>query len=150
MSEVEVRRSGIMKQVDEGELSQVEAAEQLQLSYRQTKRLVGRYRQQGAAGLVHGNAGRRSNRAKPASFRKRVLKLVREQYQGPGEPFGPTLAAEHLELDHQLQMDAETLRRWMLVEGLWQRHRKRKRYRQRRPRRAHFGELLQMDGSFEH
>ena len=45
-------------------------------------------------------------------------------------------------------MDAETLRRWMLEEGLWSRRRKRKPYRQRRERRRHFGELVQMDGSF--
>ena len=43
---------------------------------------------------------------------------------------------------------AETLRRWMLEEGLWRRRRKRKPYRQRRERRRHFGELVQMDGSF--
>ncbi len=34
-----------------GELSQVEAAECLGLSYRQTKRLYGPYREQGAEGL---------------------------------------------------------------------------------------------------
>jgi hypothetical protein len=37
----------------------------------------------------------------------------------------------------------------MLAAGLWTRERKRKPYRQRRVRRAHFGELVQMDGSFE-
>ena len=77
------------------------------------------------------------------------MKLVRKHYQGPGEAFGPTLAAEHLREDHGIEVDAETLRRWMLSEGLWQRERKRKAYRQRRTRRAHFGELVQMDGSFE-
>jgi len=61
---------------------------------------------------------------------------------------GPTLAAEHLEHDYGLKVDAETLRRWMLTEGLWKRERKRKPYRQRRQRRPHFGELVQMDGSF--
>jgi hypothetical protein len=54
-----------------------------------------------------------------------------------------------LQEDHGLRVDAETLRRWMLAEGLWTRERKRKPYRQRRVRRAHFGELVQMDGSFE-
>jgi hypothetical protein len=63
--------------------------------------------------------------------------------------FGPTLAAEHLESEDGLVIDAETLRRWMLAEGLWSRERKRKPYRQRRERKAHFGEMVQMDGSFE-
>jgi hypothetical protein len=77
------------------------------------------------------------------------MKLVREKYgEGEGERFGPTLAAEHLASEDGLRIDAETLRRWMLEEGLWSRQRKRKAYRQRRERRRHFGELVQMDGSF--
>jgi transposase len=149
MSEQESRRAGVLQRVKAGELKQVEAAAMLGLSYRQTKRLYGRYRRQGVGGLVHGNAGKRSNRAKPEELRKRALKIIAEQYQGPGERFGPTLAAEHLEQDHRLSIDGETLRRWMLGAGLWKRERKRKAYRQRRQRRAHFGELVQMDGSFE-
>jgi hypothetical protein len=77
------------------------------------------------------------------------MKLVREKYgEGEGEQFGPTLAAEHLASEDGMRIDAETLRRWMLEEGLWSRRRKRKPYRQRRERRRHFGELVQMDGSF--
>jgi transposase len=149
MSEEEVRRAGILERVKRGELSQVEAAEFLGLSYRQTKRLYGCYREGGAEGLVHGNAGKRSHHAKPERERKKILALVRKHYSGGSEErFGPTLAAEQLGEDHGLRVDAETLRRWMLAEGLWSRERKRKRYRKRRPRRAHFGELVQMDGSF--
>ena len=55
----------------------------------------------GTKALKHGNV--RSNRAKPAEVRKRVLQLVREHYSGePHERFGPTLAAEHLWTDHDL------------------------------------------------
>jgi hypothetical protein len=60
----------------------------------------------------------------------------------------PTLAAEHMAEGDGLAIDAETLRRWMLAEGLWSRARKRKAYLHRRQRRAHFGELIQLDGSF--
>lgn len=149
MSEEEVRRAGMLGRVEKGELKQTQAAELLSVSYRQVKRLYARYRKKGAAGLVHGNAGRVSNRAKPTKLRKKVIELVRKHYSGgPGERFGPTLASEHLAEEHGLQVDSETLRRWMLSEGLWTRERKRKPYRQRRLRRAHFGELLQLDGSF--
>jgi transposase-like protein len=79
-----------------------------------------------------------------------VLRLVRRRYGGEvGERFGPTLAAEHLQSDEGLKVDHETLRRWMLAEGLWSRERKRKQHRRRRERQEHFGELVQMDGSFE-
>ena len=141
MSVRELRRVEVLARVKSREL-QVVDAESL-------KRLWKRYREEGATGLKHRGAGRVSARAKPAKFRRRVLKLVREKYgEGEGERFGPTLAAEHLASEDGLRMDAETLRRWMLKEGLWSRRRKRKAYRQRRERRRHFGELVQMDGSF--
>ena len=150
MSQKEMGRVGVLSRVAGEKLKLVEAAELLGLSYRQAKRLWKRYREQGPEGLQHGNTGRPSNRAKPRKFRQRVLGLVRRHYGGePGERFGPTLAAEQLEKDHGVKMDAETLRRWMLAEGLWGRARKRKPYRKRRQRKEHFGELVQMDGSFE-
>lgn len=61
--------------------------------------------------------------------------------------FGPTLAAEHLASEDGVTVDHETLRRWMLAAGLWQRRRQRSPYRQRRVRKAHVGELVQLDGS---
>jgi len=36
----------------------------------------------------------------------------------------------------------------MLAEGLWSRERRRRRHRRRRERKEHFGEMVQMDGSF--
>jgi hypothetical protein len=77
------------------------------------------------------------------------LKLVREKYSGAiAERFGPTLAAEHLASEDGVTVDHETLRRWLLAAGLWSRARKRSPHRRRRERKAHFGELVQMDGSF--
>ena len=150
MSNEERKRSEVMARVKKGGLQLGSAAEMLGVSYRQAKRIWKRYRKQGAKGLVHGSVGRRSNRAKPKQMRERALRLVREKYSGAvGERFGPTLAAEHLGSEDGLQVDAETLRRWMLAEGLWSRERKRQAHRKRRERRAHFGELVQLDGSFE-
>jgi len=150
MSQKELGRVAILSRVAAGELKLVEAAELLGVSYRQTKRLWRRYRRGGAQALQHGNAGRPSNRAKPRKFREQVLRRVRDKYGGEaGERLGPTLAAEHLAADDGLKVDAETLRRWMLAEGLWSRERKRKQHRRRRERKEHFGELLQLDGSFE-
>jgi hypothetical protein len=78
-----------------------------------------------------------------------VLDLVRKKYGGPvGERFGPTLAAEHLDAEDGLEVNAETLRLWMLEAGLWSQQRKRRKHRRRRERKEHFGELVQMDGSF--
>jgi transposase len=149
MSQRELHRVEVLARVKSKELKVVDAASLVGVSYRQAKRLWKRYREEGARGLKHGSAGRASCRAKPARFRRRVMKLVREKYgASEGERFGPTLAAEHLASEDGMRIDAETLRRWMLAEGLWRRRRKRKPYRQRRERRRHFGELVQMDGSF--
>ena len=149
MSDKELRRSEVLSRVRRGEWKLSEAAVRLEISYRQAKRLWSRYRKGGAKTLVHGNVGRRSNRAKPAEFRQRVMAVVREHYGGePQQRFGPTLAAEQLREDHGLEVSVRTLRRWMLAAGLWSGRRRRRPHRTRRQRKAHFGELLQLDGSF--
>ena len=149
MSSGELERVEVMGRVGSGDLKMGDAAVMLKLSYRQVKRLWRRYRQMGRKGLQHGNAGRPSNRSKPAKFRRRVLSLIRKKYSGSEEErFGPTLAAEHLAEEDGMVLDHDTLRLWMLQEGLWSRQRKRKKHRQRRERRRHFGELVQLDGSF--
>src|SRR5256886_600952 len=149
MSKGELERVGVLARVQSKQLLVVDAARLMRVSYRQAKRLWKRYREAGAAGLKHGSAGRSSNRAHDAKFRKKALRLVREKCGGPvGERFGPTLAAEHLASEDGLKVDAETLRRWMLGEGLWSRERKHRQHRRRRERKEHFGELVQMDGSF--
>jgi transposase len=149
MSTRELRRAEVLGRVKGHTLRLVDAAKMLELSYRQAKRLWQRYRDEGAKGLQHRSAGRSSNRAKPEKFRRKVLQLIREKYSGTEqERFGPTLAAEHLADEDGLEVGEETLRRWMLAEGLWSRIRSRKAHRKRRERRPHFGDLVQLDGSF--
>ena len=87
----------------------------MRVSYRQAKRLWKRYQAGGVANLKHGNAGRMSNRAQPIKQRQKILRKVEEKYAG----FGPPLAAEHLAMEDRLRVHPETLRRWMLAEGLW-------------------------------
>lgn len=148
MSKRELERAGVLARNQSGELKLRDAARLMGLSYRQAKRLRKKYGERGASGLKHGNAGRRSHRAIAEEQRGKMLALVREHYSGGiGERFGPTLAAEHLAEEHGYEVHAETLRRWMLSAGLWSRARKRTPYRKQRERRAHFGELIQMDGS---
>jgi transposase len=143
MSEKDIRRAQIMGMVVEGKRSIAEAAEVMGVSYRQAKRVLRRYREQGAAGLVHRNVGRPSGRRVDRSVRQAVLKKYEETYSD----FGPTLAAEKLAERDGLVVDHETLRRWLIAEGKWKARRQRRRYRSRRDRRHRFGELVQFDGS---
>ncbi len=118
MSSKELRRAGVLARVKSRELKLVNAAVMMGLSYRQSKSLAKRYREMGAKGLKDGSAGRESNRRKSKKFRERVLRLVGKKYSGEeGERFGPTLAAEHLASDDQVEVNAQTLRRWMLLRA---------------------------------
>jgi transposase len=137
-----------LARVKAGTLTLTAAAVLMDVSYRQAKRLWRRYRAQGAKGLKHRGAGRASNRAVSGRQRARVLALIRAKYSGAVDArFGPTLAAEHLASEDGVTVDHETLRRWMLAAGLWSRMRKRSPHRRRRERKAHRGELVQLDGS---
>jgi hypothetical protein len=153
MSDRDLHRVSVISRMVSGELTSQEGAELLAVSVRQVKRLKKRYVAGGARGLRHGLLGRSSNRQRAPSERERVLGIVRERYsgeteKGAGQRFGPTLAAEQLEEDEGLIIPVSTLRRWMTESRLWTRRRKwRPRFR-RRDRREHFGELVQLDGSF--
>lgn len=153
MSRKEFTRGVVLARVAAGELTLREGACLLGVSYRQAKRVYARFRAKGSAGLVHGNVGRRSNHSRPAEDKARVIELVETHYSGPakagpGQRFGPTLASQHLSNDHDLSVPVSTLREWMMAADLWTRVRKRKPGAKRRERRAHFGELVQLDGSF--
>ena len=143
MSPKERRRLELMARVRDGQLTLVTVAELLPLSYRQTKRLWQRYRTEGDAGLVHRLRGRSSSRGIAPGKRRAILQLYQHWYAD----FGPTLAAEHLAKRDGHHLDHETLRRWLIHEGLWQRRRHRHRHRQWRQRKPHVGELVQLDGS---
>src|SRR5947199_5576386 len=135
----------VMHGVLAGERTQAEAARLLRLSVRQVRRLQRRLESDGDQALVHGLRGRPSNRRLPADLRAKVLRAYRRRYAD----FGPTLASEKLTEDG-LAVSRQTLRRWLIEEGLWQRRRRRDVHRSRRPRRACFGELVQMDASVHH
>lgn len=142
MSQRERDRLRVLHSVLQGQRSQVEAARLLRLTPRHVRRLLQRLQQGGDAALLHGLRGQPSNHRKDAKLRRRVLQIYRKDFHD----FGPTFAAEKL-AERGLEVSADTLRRWLLAEGLWQRQRRRDQHRSRRPRRACFGELVQMDTS---
>lgn len=142
MSRAERKRISIMEKVVGKELAIVTAAELMGVGYRQAKRIVRRYRDKGDARLAHQSRGRQSGRAKPKELKARALKLFQERYRD----FGPTLAAEKL-AEARVEVDHETLRRWVLEAGLWEVSRKRSQHRQWRARKANFGTMVQLDGS---
>ena len=144
MSEKERRRLVIMERVSARELKLIDAAKMLGISYRQAKRIRSRHKHEGDGGLVHQSRGKKSNRGYPQGVRDEVLRLYQEMYSG----FGPTLFAEHLQESSGLEIDHETLRRWLLEKGFREKTRRMPKHRRWRERKQHFGEMVQMDGSF--
>ena len=143
MTRKELKRLGVVQKVLEKEMKQKQAGEILDLSDRQIRRIRDRVEKEGEQGVLHRLRGQKSNRKKPEEFRERILRRYKEKYGG----FGPTLACEKLGETDGLKIGVETLRLWMLEAGLWAGRRSRKEHRQWRERKAHFGEMVQMDGS---
>src|ERR1700722_1255265 len=147
MSTIELNRLQVFQKIMEHRMTQAAAAQVLGLSYRQVKRLMARFRRQGAAGLVSGKRGKHGNHRLPTIYIDHILDLVREHYSD----FGPTLAREKLLERHGLLIGRETLRGLMRDAGLWHtRAARRKAIQQPRARRQYFGELIQIDGSEHH
>jgi transposase len=136
MSMRELDRLKVIEAVAEARLMTWRAAERLGLSRRQVERLVIRYRDEGAAGLVSQRRGARSNHQLPQTVLDRALGLIRDRYAD----FGPTLACEKLRECHGLMLSKETVRHLMTDAGLWVPRKQRPpRIYQPRARRACFG-----------
>jgi hypothetical protein len=132
----------IMHGVLKGERTQAQAARLLKLSIRQVRRIQRKLEAGGDQALIHGLRGKPSNHRCDRAFRRKVLAAYRRRYHD----FGPTFASEKLAEDG-LAVCPQTLRSWLIEEGLWQPRRRRDPHRSRRPRRECFGELVQMDAS---
>jgi len=143
MSIREVRRLKAVQLAIERKATQEGVALMLGLSERQVRRLLRSVRDKGDRGIIHGSRGRRSNRRLGDEVREKVLLLYKTTYAD----FGPTLATEKLLERDGIKISDETLRRWLLEAGIWQKRRKRSPHRRWRERRECFGEMVQMDGS---
>jgi transposase len=143
MSDGELSRLEVLRDMDQRRLTTEAAAQLLGLERRQVFRLLKRYRSEGATGLISKRRGRPSNRRKPEELRDKALAIIRERYWD----FGPTLAAEKLREGHGIALGRETLRLWMIGAGIWaDRKQRRKHVHQPRHRRECVGELVQVDG----
>jgi len=137
----------IITRLAERRMTQTEAARCLGRSDRQVRRLLRAFEKDGAVGLRDKRRGRPAPNRIPEAYQAHVVALVRERYAD----FGPTLAAEKLEEYHDIRVATETLRQWMIADGIWKtRAQRRKRIQQPRHRRDCHGELVQIDGCEHH
>jgi transposase len=146
MSGKELKRLRTVQDILEKRMTQIEAADELNISTRQVRRLVERYKSKQASGLVHGLRGQKSNRALNPELKKEILEHWRSTYRAAG--FNMTHFSEKLREQHKICVGRETIRRYLRDENLYDRKKRRSRkHRSRRERRPRFGELLQQDTS---
>ena len=144
LSQKELQRVSVLSTCIRGDMACASAAALLCLSVRHIKRLKKRLREGGEAALAHANRGRPSHRRLPDRTRQAILRLARSKYAG----FNDHHLAEKLTEVEGFPLSRETLRRLLRQEGLGSpRKRRAPAHRQRRPRVAREGELVQLDGS---
>ena len=144
MSKKEISRLEMMDKLLEKRINQKVAAAGLGISVRHVKRLVKKYQEQGAAGLVSKQRDKPSNNQLSKDTRQKAIDLLYSTYAD----FGPTLAHEKLVERNGLRLSVSSVRKIMIEEDLWKPKRARKlEVHQYRERRACFGELVQIDGS---
>ncbi len=140
----ETKKASICFQIASGSITIKQGSKMAEMSYRQMKRIWKTYKQQGAKGLAHGNRGKKSNRAFPAELSQKMISRYKEHYRD----CGPTLAVEFLEREGYPSMASETFRKWLKKQGIGYHSRKVKTHRSKRQRKAHFGDMIQFDGSY--
>lgn len=144
MTMKEADRLKTIQAVIDGDLTARLAANRLRLTKRQVNRLVMRFRENDAAGLVSRQRGQPGHRQLPSGLAEMALALIQERYAD----FGPTLACEKLRERHGIVLAKETVRGLMQGAGLWiPRKQRAARIYQPRNRRNCAGELIQIDGS---
>ena len=144
VSQKELQRVAVIASCVKGDLACARAAELLDLTPRQIKRLKARYRQGGAAALANASRGRPSHRRLPDAVREQIVRLARTTYAG----FNDHHLCEKLVEREGFALSRETLRRLLRKQGLGPpRKRRAPAHRQRRLRSARLGQLVQLDGS---
>ena len=144
MTQTERDHAAVLKQVCARTLTIVATAEMLGVSERHLYRMLRRYRGGGDAALIHRLRGKASNRGYSKRLKKRVLDL----YWTPKyRDFGPTLFTEYLASEHNIQVDHETVRRWLMAKGGSNVQRRKRPHRSKRERRQAIGDMVLFDGS---
>lgn len=144
MSHKELSRLEVMHKLQNRSLNQSQAADILNISTRQIKRLWRSFKGGGAKALISKKRGAPGNHRLPEGTKKRALGLILEKYSD----FGPTLAHEKLSEIHNLSISLGSVRNLMISHEIWEPKKvRRKQVHQMRARRPREGELIQVDGS---
>ena len=146
MSEKELLRYDIIKNLIDGKINGTDASKQIGVSVRHIKRLKSEVVENGPKGLIHKSRGRTGNRALDLKTVEQAKKHLKEKYYF----CAPTFAAEKLDENHGLNISKEKVRSLMTDLKLWKpKPRKQSgKWHVWRARKDNFGEMEQFDGSY--
>lgn len=144
MTKKELVRVHVIKSLIEDKMTSREAAEVLNLSERQIKRLKAGVKKDGEVFVIHKNRGRKPKHTIPGEIREEIVSLVRNKYK----EVNYTHLAELLREEEGITISQSSVSRILKAKGIKspRKHRPPKPHRTRE-RKPQEGLLLQMDAS---
>lgn len=139
----ELKKVKTIEQLIKNQITIEECSEILELSKRQIYRLKKKCEKGGEMSLIHGLKGKKSNHSYSQSTKKKIISIYLSEYSD----YGPTLFSEKLLKYHNIDINHETIRKWLREKAIITSIRKKRPHRKKRERRTCFGEMLQFDGS---
>jgi transposase len=144
LSQKQLQRIKVVENAVEGRLTVAEAAEMLQLSERQVKRLKRSCRAEDAEWVYHGNRDRAPANAIGESVRQSVIDFATGKYAG----FNDTHLQQKLVSHEGISISRQSVRRILRQAGIPSPQKRRApKYRSRRERRSQEGAMLLVDAS---
>jgi transposase len=143
MSTKEIKRLFLVKKAEEKLITQKEAANILDLSERQFRRILSNFRSEGAKGITHKLRNKPSPRKFEPHFSEKITKIYKKEFLG----YKPTFFTQKLAEEYNISISKESTRSMLIQHELWTPKKKKRKHRTKRQRKNHCGELVQLDGS---
>ena len=140
-SELKVHQN-ILNKLDNKEITVREGAKILNIPKSTFYDRMNRLRKRG--NLIHGNTGKVKHVSKLYERKEEIKELCNSKYKN----FGISQTSELLHSRENITINKETLRRWLNRDG--RKKKKLSKQRIRREPRPNFGDLIQLDGSFDY
>ena len=115
MTTIERLRLTVIEELIEGRINGTTAANRLNISVRQIKRLKKRFMKEGHDSLIHGSRGRKGVRKTDINMENKIVSIIRKKYHD----FGPTMTWEKLQEVHGIPLSDETIRAIMIRHNIW-------------------------------
>lgn len=143
LSQKQMTQHAVIDRLIRQEITEIEAAQLLQKSVRQIRRIKRKVLTTGIAGLTHGNAGKTPWNKRKQITVDQIVTLYKTKYQG----FNCLHFQDMLAVHESIIIAREPLRRIFIAHSLPRKKRRAQRRFERRERKPQVGMLIQQDTS---